>query len=75
MAKESWAGMVVVIWGRNFISFGAAYSLTPVIEHHGYSKAYAILGAIYAGIALHGVLCIHSILDGGDISRRRKRDC
>ncbi|PVH79736.1 MFS general substrate transporter [Cadophora sp. DSE1049] len=49
------AAMVIVVGGKNVISFGASYGLTPMLQIYSYLTAFMILLGIYLGIFALGI--------------------
>jgi len=49
------AAMVVVIGGKNIVSFAAAQGIVPMTHEFSYLKSFMILLGIYIGICLLGI--------------------
>lgn len=47
--------MVVVIGGKNIVSFGAAQGIIPMVAKFSYLSSFMILLGIFIGISLLGV--------------------
>ncbi|KAF2768451.1 MFS general substrate transporter [Teratosphaeria nubilosa] len=53
--KSPGAAMVIVIGGKNLVSFGASQGIIPMVARFGYLTSLMILFAIFAFIALLGI--------------------
>jgi hypothetical protein len=49
------AGVVVVVGGKNLVSFGAAQGIVPMVHTFNYLTAFMILMGIFAAICLLGI--------------------
>lgn len=49
------AAMVVVVGGKNIVSFGASYGIVPMISKYSYMETFMILMGIFFGIFLLGI--------------------
>lgn len=49
------AGVVVVVGGKNLISFGAAFGIVPMVHIYSYLTAFMILMGVFIGVALLGI--------------------
>lgn len=73
------AAMVIVVGGKNIVSFGASYGIIPMIAKYSYLKSFMILLGIFIGIFLLGIpvyflnnkVCELGEFDSSDISNRR----
>lgn len=53
--KNPGPALVAVLGSKNIFAFGISYALTAMVEEHGYTWAFGILAACFAGVFLLGI--------------------